>query len=152
GFNFDAGSTGNWKIVAWCPTGDHETVGASGTWTPADSEGWWRAPSPTGEITLENGHYKLYAKQTSPMTEGGYKQKVFWVECEHGTTGTSSSSTSSTGGSTSTNTTGSTSTSTTGSTSTSTTGSTSTNTTGSTSTNTTGSTSTSTSTTTGATT
>lgn len=76
GFNFDGGSSGTWRIVAWPPTGDGSTVAASGVWS-ANGSGEWRA----GDMSLASGHYKAFAKQTSPMSPGGDKQKVFWVEC-----------------------------------------------------------------------
>jgi hypothetical protein len=60
-------------------------VKSSNTWGPADSKGNWRS----NNITLPDGHYKLFAKQTQPITPGGEKQKVFWVECgPSGSTGT----------------------------------------------------------------
>ncbi|HEV2249691.1 MAG TPA: hypothetical protein VGT60_04210 [Candidatus Limnocylindria bacterium] len=87
GFNFDGGSSGSWRIEGWAPTGSG--VKASGSWGPADSTGAWRS----APLTLADGHYKLFVKQTG--APGGEKQKVFWVECggktaggteEHGTT------------------------------------------------------------------
>ena len=75
GFNFDASSSGTWRIDRHAPTGEGQA--AAGTWS-ADSNGDWR----TQVMTLEPGHYKLYVKQTAPMTAGGEKHKVFWVECE----------------------------------------------------------------------
>ena len=74
GFNFDAGSTGNWTIVAWPPNGDGITVVASGTWT-ASAAGEWR----TAVLSLASGHYKAFAKQDG--APGGQKQKMFWIEC-----------------------------------------------------------------------
>ena len=79
GFNFDARSNGMWRIERHAPTGSG--VQTSGTWGPADGAGNWHSAT----MTLPDGHYKLFFKQTSPAAPGGEKQKVFWVEC--GTTG-----------------------------------------------------------------
>jgi len=75
GFNFDKNSSGTWRIERQAPTGSG--VATSDNWGPADAQGNWR----TAVMTLSDGHYKLFAKQTSPTTAGGEKQKVFWVEC-----------------------------------------------------------------------
>jgi hypothetical protein len=75
GFNFDKNSSGTWRIERQAPTGSG--VAVSGTWGPANAQGNWR----TAVMTLADGHYKLFAKQTSPNTVGGEKQKVFWVDC-----------------------------------------------------------------------
>ena len=75
GFNFDGRSSGSWRIEGWAPTGSG--VKSSNSWGPADGNGNWRS----NNISLPDGHYKLFAKQTQPMTPGGEKQKVFWVEC-----------------------------------------------------------------------
>ena len=74
GFNFDGSSSGTWEIDGHAPTSGN--TGASGAWT-ADTDGVWR----TAQMTLEPGHYKVYAEQTQPATPGGFKQKVFWVRC-----------------------------------------------------------------------
>ena len=74
GFNFDSASSGTYRIEG------HKWGGTpvkSGTWGPADEDGEWR----TEVMTLPDGHYKLYVKQTSPETPGGYKHKVFKVRC-----------------------------------------------------------------------
>jgi len=76
GFNFDGDTDGTWRIVEWSPTGDKTTVSASGTWS-ADGDGDWR----TDVMSLDSGHYKVSADQTSPAAPGGEKHKVFWVEC-----------------------------------------------------------------------
>ena len=81
GFNFDASSSGTWTIVAWAPTGDGQTVAASGSWS-ANASGEWR----TAVTSLAPGHYKAFAKQTG--APGGQKQKVFWIECEASATAT----------------------------------------------------------------
>jgi hypothetical protein len=72
-FGFDAGQSVSWQIKSWPPTGDR-TVVASGTLT-LDSSGLGR----TGDMSLANGHYKLFWNFTG---ENGFaKQKVFWVAC-----------------------------------------------------------------------
>ena len=81
GFNFDGNSSGTWRIERWAPTGSG--VASSGSWGPADSSGNWHSATQI----LPDGHYKLFFKQTAPMTPGGEKQKVFWVECGGTTTG-----------------------------------------------------------------
>src|SRR5439155_1347995 len=71
GFHFDEAQSGSWKIVAWSPGGDHQTVAASGNWH-ATADGDWRS----GNIVLAEGHYKLFYG-----TFGGHeKMKVFWVD------------------------------------------------------------------------
>ncbi len=73
GFKFDKASSGTWRIEKWAPSGSG--IVASGTWGPADANGNWHSVS----MTLADGHYKLFFKQTG--TPGGEKQKVFWVDC-----------------------------------------------------------------------
>jgi len=148
GFNFDAQATGWWRIDGWAPDPGKSTgTVMAENWGPADEKGDWR----THSMTLPDGHYKLFWDQTTPQAPGGQKHKVFWVECNAGSTTGGSTTTGSTGTTTGTSTTtgtttaGSTSTSTTG-TAGSTTGTTtagSTGTSSSTSTTTAGSTSTS---------
>ena len=75
GFNFDASSSGYYRIRQQAPTGT-ATVIEGGQWA-ANASGEWI----TGQLSLPNGHYKALAKQTDPRTPGGEKQKVFWVEC-----------------------------------------------------------------------
>jgi LPXTG-motif cell wall-anchored protein len=85
GNGFDMSASGTWKIEL-DPNGS--TVVASGTWA-ANTSGDWR----TTDMTLPDAHYRASAKQTSPATVGGDKQKVFWVECaQNGNTGSSGSS------------------------------------------------------------
>ena len=82
GFNFDGGASGTYWIEA------HKWGGSpveSGAWT-ADAAGNWR----TEVLTLPDGHYKLYADQTSPAAPGGQKHKVFKVSCAPETPGTPS--------------------------------------------------------------
>ena len=142
GFNFDAHATGWWRIDGWAPDPGKSTgTVMAENWGPADANGDWR----THPMTLPDGHYKLFWDQTAPQAPGAEKHKVFWVECNAGTTTGGSNTTGSTGTNTSTSTTG---TATTGTnTSTSTTGTTGTTTAGTTTAGSTG-TSSSTSTTT----
>jgi LPXTG-motif cell wall-anchored protein len=79
GFSFDKSSSGTWSITGQAPGG---TGSASGSWQ-ADTSGEWR----TAVLTLAEGHFKLSAKQTSPSTVGGEKQKVLWVSCGASTPG-----------------------------------------------------------------
>jgi hypothetical protein len=93
GFGFDSGQVVDWHIKAWPPTGDGKTTVLSGSLT-VDAAGDGRDPA-VGVHSLEEGHYKLFWKALS--APGGFKQKVFWVECVSGaTTSTTSSSTTST--------------------------------------------------------
>ncbi|HEV8536863.1 MAG TPA: hypothetical protein VGR87_14245 [Candidatus Limnocylindria bacterium] len=78
GFNFDGGSSGTWHIESWSPTNNGVT--RDGTWGPASTSGEWREPK-AGAMSLPDGHYKLFVKQTVPATPGGEKHKVFWVGC-----------------------------------------------------------------------
>ena len=80
GFHFDDNSSGQWHIDRHAPTGSGQV--RSGDWD-ADGVGTWR----TAQMELPPGHYKAYAKQMDPSTPGGWKQKVFWVECEDTTGG-----------------------------------------------------------------
>lgn len=75
GFNFDASSSGSWRIDEWPPTGTRTEV-VTGNWT-SDATGEWR----TALLALPDGHYKAFAKQMDSTTVGGDKQKVFWVAC-----------------------------------------------------------------------
>jgi hypothetical protein len=74
GFNFDAGQQVSWEIKSWPPTGDKTTV-KSGTLV-LDEDGHGR----TADMTLPNGHYKLFWDFAGKR--GAPKHKVFWVECE----------------------------------------------------------------------
>jgi hypothetical protein len=73
-FGFDPGQSVSWSIKSWPPTGDR-TVVASGTLT-LDSQGNGR----TDDMTLPDGHYKLFWNFTGE--NGSAKHKVFWVSCE----------------------------------------------------------------------
>src|SRR5690348_12197982 len=74
GFKFDATSSGTWSITG--QGGGAGSGTASGSWT-ADASGNWQ----TANMTLPDGQYKASAKQMSPATSGGDKQKVFKVSC-----------------------------------------------------------------------
>jgi hypothetical protein len=73
-FGFDPGQSVSWSIKSWPPTGDR-TVVASGTLT-LDSQGNGR----TDDMTLPDGHYKLFWNFTAE--NGSAKHKMFWVSCE----------------------------------------------------------------------
>jgi hypothetical protein len=72
-FGFDPGQSVSWQIESWPPTGNR-TVVASGV-QALDSTG----DGHTGDMTLPNGHYKLFWTFTGE--HGFAKQKVFWVAC-----------------------------------------------------------------------
>jgi hypothetical protein len=72
-FAFDPAQSVSWQIESWPPTGNG-TVVASGALT-LDSSG----NGHTGDMTLANGHYKLF--WTFAGENGFAKQKVFWVAC-----------------------------------------------------------------------
>lgn len=78
GFGFDAHQEVSWHITAWPPTGDRKTVVKSGTLV-LDQDGFGR----TDDMSLPNGHYKLY--WTFNGEHGKAKHKVFWVRCEEST-------------------------------------------------------------------
>jgi hypothetical protein len=82
GFNFDPNSTGEWSIRSHPPTGNGALV-ASGSWTANGSGEWRTEVMSAANWPMENGrgHFKVNAKQTSPLAPGGDKQKVFWAEC-----------------------------------------------------------------------
>jgi hypothetical protein len=73
GFGFDPGQQVAWQIVSWPPTGDRSEV-TSGTLV-LDANGHGR----TTDMTLPDGHYKLYWNFAGE--KGRAKQKVFWVAC-----------------------------------------------------------------------
>src|SRR5215831_10949985 len=72
-FGFDPAQSVSWQIKSWPPTGDR-TVAASGVLS-LDSTG----AGHTGDMTLPDGHYKLFWNFTGE--KGFAKQKVFWVAC-----------------------------------------------------------------------
>jgi hypothetical protein len=81
GFNM-AATSGTIRIVAWPPEGDHETVVLTANWTADGDEGQAEAHFVSGPFSLPAGHYKVFASNTG----GHEKMKVFWVDCEAGTT------------------------------------------------------------------
>jgi len=74
-FDFDANQSVTWEIKAWAPTGDRSTVVAGPSTLTLDSDG----NGFTSDMTLANGHYKLF--WTFDGEHGFAKQKVFWVSC-----------------------------------------------------------------------
>jgi hypothetical protein len=72
-FGFDPGQSVSWQIKSWPPTGDRSVV-TSGA-LALNSSGGGR----TGDMTLQDGHYKLFWNFTGE--HGFAKQKVFWVSC-----------------------------------------------------------------------
>jgi len=72
-FGFDPGQSVSWQIKSWPPTGDR-TVVASGVQVLGSNGG-----GRTGDMTLPNGHYKLFWNFAGE--HGFAKQKVFWVTC-----------------------------------------------------------------------
>jgi hypothetical protein len=72
-FGFDAAQSVSWQIKSWPPTGDRAVV-ASGA-LALDSSG----DGHTGDMTLSNGHYKLFWNFQGE--HGAAKHKVFWVSC-----------------------------------------------------------------------
>ncbi len=73
-FGFDPAQSVSWRIESWPPTGDRSVV-VSGVLT-LDGSG----NGHTSDITLANGHYKLFWNFTGE--HGSAKHKVFWVACE----------------------------------------------------------------------
>lgn len=72
-FGFDSAQSVSWWIKSWPPTGNRSVV-SSGT-LALDSNG----NGHTGDMTLPNGHYKLF--WTFAGEHGRAKHKVFWVKC-----------------------------------------------------------------------
>jgi hypothetical protein len=72
-FGFDAGQSVSWQIKSWPPTGDRTVVSSGVLALDTNGDGH------TGDMTLANGHYKLYWNFTGE--HGFAKQKVFWVAC-----------------------------------------------------------------------
>jgi hypothetical protein len=72
-FGFDAGQSVSWQIKSWPPTGDRTVVSSGTLALDGNGRGF------TGDMTLPNGHYKLYWNFTGE--HGFAKQKVFWVAC-----------------------------------------------------------------------
>jgi hypothetical protein len=72
-FGFDPGQSVSWQIKSWPPTGDRSVVASGALALDGSGDGH------TGDMTLANGHYKLF--WTFAGEHGFAKQKVFWVAC-----------------------------------------------------------------------
>jgi hypothetical protein len=72
-FGFDPGQSVSWQIKSWPPTGDRSVVSSGALALDGNGGGF------TSNMTLPNGHYKLYWNFTGE--HGRAKQKVFWVAC-----------------------------------------------------------------------
>jgi hypothetical protein len=72
-FGFDPGQSVSWQIKSWPPTGDRSVVSSGALALDGNGGGF------TSDMTLPNGHYKLYWNFTGE--HGFAKQKVFWVAC-----------------------------------------------------------------------
>jgi hypothetical protein len=72
-FGFDPGQSVSWQIKSWPPTGDRSVVTSGALALDSNGDGH------TGDMTLQNGHYKLFWNFTGE--HGFAKQKVFWVKC-----------------------------------------------------------------------
>jgi hypothetical protein len=73
GFGFDPGQSVSWQIESWPPTGDRAVVASGALALDSNGDGH------TGDMTLANGHYKLFWNFAGE--HGRAKQKVFWVAC-----------------------------------------------------------------------
>jgi len=72
-FGFDSGQSVSWQIRSWPPTGSRSVVASGSLILGSGGNGH------TGNMSLQNGHYKLFWNFTG---ENGFaKQKVFWVKC-----------------------------------------------------------------------
>ena len=72
-FGFDPGQSVSWQIKSWPPTGDRAVVSSGALVLDGNGDGH------TGDMTLQNGHYKLFWNFAGE--HGFAKQKVFWVAC-----------------------------------------------------------------------
>ena len=72
-FGFDPGQSVSWQIKSWPPTGDRSVVSSGTLALDGNGAGF------TSNMTLPNGHYKLFWNFTGQ--HGKAKQKVFWVAC-----------------------------------------------------------------------
>ena len=72
-FGFDPGQSVSWQIESWPPTGNRAVVASGVQALESTGDGH------TGDMTLPNGHYKLFWTFTGE--HGFAKQKVFWVAC-----------------------------------------------------------------------
>jgi hypothetical protein len=72
-FGFDPGQSVSWQIESWPPTGDRAVVASGALALDSNGDGH------TGDMTLQNGHYKLFWNFAGE--HGFAKQKVFWVAC-----------------------------------------------------------------------
>jgi hypothetical protein len=72
-FGFDPSQSVSWQIKSWPPTGDRNVVSSGALVLDSSGNGH------TGDMTLQNGHYKLFWNFAGE--HGFAKQKVFWVSC-----------------------------------------------------------------------
>ena len=72
-FGFDATQSVSWQIKSWPPTGNGSVVSAGALALDSSGDGH------TGDMTLSNGHYKLFWNFQGE--NGAAKHKVFWVSC-----------------------------------------------------------------------
>lgn len=73
-FGFDSAQSVSWWIKSWPPTGNRSVVSSGVLTLDANGDGH------TGDMTLPNGHYKLF--WTFAGEHGIAKHKVFWVNCK----------------------------------------------------------------------
>jgi len=73
-FGFDSAQAVSWWIKSWPPTGDRSIVSTGTLTLDANGDGH------TGDMTLANGHYKLF--WTFAGEHGSAMHKVFRVACK----------------------------------------------------------------------